>query len=109
MTIVHNNKYLKIPDPKDINTDQHFWDTFGQSESETSANFIVRYCDWVGNWSPFSFEQINNFYLDEVGRKPGHANFSFNRLVSENWIMKDGDLFCVTMGFLGRLQPYTKE
>ncbi len=109
MTTVHNNKYLRVPDPKDINVSRDFIDTFGQSESETSANFIVRYCQSVGNWSPFSYSDLNDFYLDIIGRKAGDRNFDFYRLVSEGWIARDGDLFCVTLGFLGRLQPYTKE
>ncbi len=107
--VTTNNKFLKIPEPKDINVSRDFIDTFGQSESETSANFIVRYCQLVGNWSSFTFDQINDYYLDLVGRKSGDRNFSFNRLVSEGWIAKDGDLYCVTLGFLGKLQPYTKE
>ena len=109
MTTIHNNKYLKVPDPKDINTTQGVWDCFGHYESEVSATYIVRYCQSVGNWSPFSFDQINDYYLGKVGHKVGDLNFSFNRLVLEGWIMKDGDLFCVTLGVLGRLQPYTKE
>ncbi len=107
MATIHNNKYLSIPDPEDINTTVDLMDTFGHFESETSANFIVRYCKSVGNWSPFTFEQINDFYLDLRGKKPGDRNFSFNKLVSEGWITKDRDLFYVTLGFLGKLQPYT--
>ena len=107
--VTTSNKFLKIPEPEKVNTTVDFIDTFGQSESETSANFIVRYCKAVDSWKGFTFDQINDFYLELRGRKPGDSNFSFNRLVSDGWIAKDGDLFCVTLGFLGRLQPYTKE
>ena len=108
MVTIHN-KFLKIPEPKDINVSRDFIGTFETSESETSANFIVRYCQSVGNWSPFSYKDLNNYYLAIRGRKAGDRNFDFFNLAIKGWIAKDGDLFCVTLGFLGRLQPYTKE
>lgn len=57
--------------PKHINIEKHFWDAFGNSESETAALLIVRLCQQSGGWMPFTKEEID-----------AHANhnFHFNRL-----------------------------
>jgi hypothetical protein len=63
--------------PSDINTNSHFWDAFGNNETEVSANYIVRFCQERGHWEPFTLAEIEAFYQ----RTSGHQGFSFNRLL----------------------------
>ncbi len=90
------NKYLVVPDPEEMVSDKHYSDAFGQNETEISASYIVRYCQSVGNWDPFTYEQINEFY-------PRGDGFTFNRLIDGGWIIHEDDLYYVTMGFLSRI------
>ncbi len=55
---------------------QKFWNAFDHSETETSAFYIVSLCQKLGNWGPFTKEQIEEHY-----RSFGHQGFTFNRLV----------------------------
>lgn len=84
--------------PKDINGNKHFFEAFGNAETETSAGWIVRFCQRHGNWTPFSYEQIDRFYEES-----GYEDFRFNNLVAEGWIVekKDGRFF-ITHDFITR-------
>jgi len=64
--------------PSAINTDQHFWDAFDHSDTEVSAKWIVRLCQKLGGWVPFSLEQLQSFYETGRGKK---EIFRFNRLI----------------------------
>lgn len=57
--------------PNHIHTGDHFWEAFGNSETEISARYIVRLCQARGGWLPFTKEEINAF---------SEHNFWFNRL-----------------------------
>jgi hypothetical protein len=49
--------------PKDIPITHHFFDAFGQYETESSARWIVEYCRIRDKgWTPFSYEELNKFY-----------------------------------------------
>lgn len=67
--------------PNDISINQHFWDAFGNNETEVSAHWIVRFCQERGTgWEPFTYDEINSFYQANCKAKhPG--NFTFNRLI----------------------------
>jgi hypothetical protein len=57
--------------PSHINTKEHFWDAFGNVETEASALFIVRLCQEKGGWLPFTKEE-----LDRISKE----DYRFNRL-----------------------------
>lgn len=71
-------------EPSDIDSTKHFWDAFDHAETEVSARYIVRLCQEVGGWVPFTFEQINAFYQKARGNKI--ESFTFNRLVDAQWV-----------------------
>lgn len=68
--------------PSDINVDfkkgfRHLYGAFDNSETEKSAYWIVRLCQQLGSWGPFTLEQIQELYNESI---PGEK-FTFNRLV----------------------------
>lgn len=83
--------------PSDINTKQHFWDAFGNNETEVSANWIVRLCQERGSWEPFSQAEIEAFYR----RSGKFRDFTFNNLLVEGWVVKGSDgKYRVTIEFV---------
>jgi hypothetical protein len=58
--------------PSDINADHHFFDAFGNSESETSARWLVKLAQKNGDWRAFTKDEIDTF--------SGHR-FRFNNLI----------------------------
>lgn len=63
--------------PSDINTQVHFWDAFDHSETEISANWVVRFCQDRGDrWEPFTLDEISS-WAQENGHK---GRFTLNRL-----------------------------
>jgi len=74
--------------PEDIVITNHLWDSFGQHESEISADWLVRFAqDRKQGWRPFSHDDIEAFY-SRSGKLHG---FSFNRLVSGGFIRMTAD------------------
>lgn len=72
--------HAEYPKPEDLQTTEHYWDTFGNSETEVSARWIVRFCQARGKgWEPFTYDEINDFYQRE--RKNTNDRFTFNQLV----------------------------
>lgn len=62
--ITDNNFPLQ---PKDIHIGegfQHLWDAFDNSETEVSAYYVVKLCQRLGGWVPFTHEQIEAVYQD---------------------------------------------
>jgi len=57
--------------PKHISTKSHFWEAFGNMESEVSAWLIVALCQRAGGWVPFTKKEIDVY---------GKQNFFFNGL-----------------------------
>lgn len=84
--------------PEDIDTNDHFWDTFDNHETEVSARWIVRFCQHYGTWKPFSDSAIEGFY-----NSYGLWGFSFNRLIKERWIQLIDEKYYVTMDFVIRI------
>lgn len=82
--------------PNDFVVDQHYWNTFGQSETESSARWIVMFLqDRNDGWKPFTIGEIRSFYGKRrraVG-KPDDG-YTFNRLIDEHrygpWIAVRG-------------------
>jgi len=66
---------LTIIKPRDINTSNHFWNAFGNMETEVSAWYIVKLCQEKGGWKPFTKAE-----LDKISGE----NFWFNRLSPYN-------------------------
>ncbi|MCL5411071.1 MAG: hypothetical protein M1324_04525 [Patescibacteria group bacterium] len=81
--IVGYKTYLIQPDH--INTDpntgpegSHFFDAFGNTETEVSARWLVRFAQQRGSgWEPFALNEIEAFY-----NRGGHKGFSFNHLIN---------------------------
>ncbi len=73
-------KLIPIPEriePKDIDTSKPFWDAFGNSETESSAIWLVNFCKDRGDgWSEFTYADIEAYYQSK-GLKDG---FRFNKL-----------------------------
>lgn len=90
-----NGAYYPVR-PEHINASVHFWNAFGNSETEISANWIVRFAQKLGGWKPFSAEQIETFYNES-----GHRGFSFNRLLDGSVVRKfDDGMYRVTHDFI---------
>lgn len=47
--------------PSDINSTQHFYDAFGNMETEISARFLVRLAQKNGDWRNFTKAEIDQF------------------------------------------------
>lgn len=63
--------------PEHINVTHHFWDAFGNRETEISANWLVHFAQQRGQgWAPFSEPDIQKFYW---GNSSNHS-FRFNAL-----------------------------
>ncbi len=60
-------------------TFEHLWNCFDESETEVSAAYLLRFAQMRGNWNPFTYEEINDFY--QVRRKSRNSNYTFNRLI----------------------------
>lgn len=99
--------------PEHINTGAHFFEAFGNTETEYSASWIVQFCKERGGWVSFSYEEIEEFYHRKS--KGRFSNFTFNKLLDWNFINdpkvttdrgfivcgKDGR-FRVTVDFIAR-------
>lgn len=86
--------------PEHINAESHFYDSFGNAETEVSARWIVRLCQGSGDWRGFTRDEIEKIY-----NKRGLVNFSFNRLVDgpNGFVMLCGDgRYRVTHEFICR-------
>lgn len=71
--------------PENIKTNDHFWDTFGNSETEVSARWIVNFLRarnfcLLGDkgWDTFPSADLENFYR-HIRQKPSET-FYFNEL-----------------------------
>ena len=93
-------KTLQCPiKPNNINADvSHFFDTFGNMETEASAVWLVRLAQHRKGWESFTFDDINA-YCAEHG--PGDG-FTFNQLLDRKMILRDGDLYHFTEAFVGK-------
>lgn len=100
--------------PNDIDTSKHFFDAFGNVETENSAHYIVGLCQQKGSWESFTQEEIENFY-----RSKGHQDgFTFNALIEPKterlfdgrpytvvggWIIHEGEKYIITPEFISHV------
>jgi hypothetical protein len=85
--------------PEQINTEQHFWDAFGNMETEISSSWIVLFCQERGQgWAPFTRAELEEFYHAK-GRP---ESFHFNGLIrtDNRWLMCKDDSYTVTTAFV---------
>ena len=113
--------------PDDIDTKRDFMSSFDHMETEVSAWWIVKLCQELGGWFPFTLQQIQAFYT-APGRRPVGEPFHFNRLVEPGisysirtghslkgggWIVLGADnMYRVTLEFVDRCylsSPNTKR
>lgn len=85
--------------PYHIDTNGHFFEAFGNMETENSARWIVRFCQRRNDgWADFTYEQIDAFYRSK-GRMDG---FTFNRLIEDGYIIQAGDRYQISHRFIAR-------
>lgn len=84
--------------PSDIDTSRHFWDAFGNCETEISACWIVRFCQDRNSWEPFTYDELN-FFCKANGHK---GDFWFNRLDKKAFIQKKNGLYHIAHRFICR-------
>lgn len=66
--------------PEHIKADRHFWNAFGEHETETSARWLVLYCqERKRGWKPFERADLEAFVARKLEIPPRH--FHFNSLV----------------------------
>jgi hypothetical protein len=78
--------------PEDFQTREHYWDTFDNSETESSALWVIKFLQHRNaairlagipvldnGWAPFTYDEINSFYRSEFNQTS--RDISFNRLV----------------------------
>ena len=61
--------------PHHINTKQHFWNAFGNQETEVSAYWVVRFCQLKDCWFSFTQKEIEAYT---------EGRFNFNQLLRDN-------------------------
>lgn len=79
--------------PQMIKTDQHFYEAFGNMETETSARLLVKFAQSRGGWFSFTKPEIDAFSKED---------FWFNRLSNEPYpyIVESGGRFHFTHQFI---------
>ncbi len=83
-------------EPLDINTNNHFWDAFGNYEKEISANWIVKFCQHKGDFAPFTYERLN-----EWAKENGHeGNITLNGLDTLNGVEQEDKLIILMPRFI---------
>jgi hypothetical protein len=84
--------------PEDIDTSKPFGDAFGRVEAETSAAWIVAFCQDRGKgWESFTFPELEAFY-NEKGRR----NFQFNGLLALGYIRESEGIYSITAKFIAK-------
>lgn len=88
-------------EPSDIDTGKHFFGAFGKDEREVSARWIVRYCQHIGEWQPFTLAELQAWYDVERARKGWRQEeFWFNGLDSPQWLRLEDGRYHVTPLFI---------
>jgi hypothetical protein len=90
--------------PSNIKIDDHFWSTFGHSETEVSARWIIMFLrareDITSqNWEPFDLVDLEQFY-QTLRKKP--ETFHFNRL-TDRFVQNDNGVLTVTDAFVAAI------
>jgi hypothetical protein len=98
--------------PEDIDTSKPFMEAFDHTETESSARWVVRFCQEKESWGPFREEELQTFY----NRTYPESRFHFNRLIEPGmtyesrgsllrgggWLVRDGTNLRVTHDFITR-------
>jgi hypothetical protein len=82
--------------PDDINTMVTHVEAFGDDVSNTSALFIVSFCQEKKGWVSFTQAEINAF----AAQHGSAIAFDFGKLVENGFILQDGIVFEVTRTFV---------
>lgn len=90
--------------PEHIETRNHFWEAFGDMETEASANWVVRFCQWRNKgWEPFTEEEVAEHYKKHW---TAQTPFSFKRLINNDaydfLVKTDDGRYAVTHQFIVR-------
>lgn len=95
-TVLDPARYPLRPHYIDVDRVQNFVGLFGDSQTETAARIVLRFCSRQFGWEPFSYEVINGFRLNFDGEP-----FDFHRLTEQGFIVKGADcLYRVTHEFV---------
>lgn len=81
--IVGNNFPIQ---PCQINTHWRLIGAFENSETDMSAHYILKLCQRLGGWFPFSLKQI-----EEIFNESAYKRFPFNLLVEPGEILTKPD------------------
>lgn len=97
LLILKDKLMLKIL-PFDIDTSSHFYDSFGNMETEVSARWIVEYCQQSNTWARFSHADILRFYNSGITK---HVHrFNFNNLDDPKYLVERDGYYTVTDKFI---------
>ncbi len=89
---IDDGQYFRMPDS--IPTDCYWMNTFGHSETETSARMLVKFCQKQGDWSPMKREDLDKF---DTG-----GTFYFHGLDDCKWIVNIAGMIFITEAFVDR-------
>lgn len=89
--------------PEHINIDYskgftHLWNAFDNSETETSAYWLVKLAQRRGNWDPFTTADIQALYHEKFPS----GTYYFNQLIDRGYIKQSGDTYEYTVQFVAR-------
>ena len=87
--------------PENIKSSPALCDTFGKTETERSATWLIDFAQKRGQgWTPFTLKDITDFYNKWFIGEP----FYFNGLISNDdhgWIiLADDNIYHFTVGFV---------
>jgi hypothetical protein len=75
--------------PSDINTSGPLWGAFGNSETETSARYILNLMQASGDWREFTYKELSDIH-DKAGNGP---SYHFNHLIGEFKVVRSTDSY----------------
>ncbi len=85
--------------PWHVDVSRHFYDAFGNNETEISAHYIALLCQERFGWFPFTRAEIESLY---TRRGPGDG-FYFNHLISNGWIVEKDGKYHITRDFIASI------
>lgn len=92
--------------PVDIDTSDHFWDTFATSEKETIARNIVLIAKKENSWKGFSWEAYKSACSHRV---TSSEKAVLDQLVREGYLSFDGEMYKPKDRFVQVLHKYIKS
>jgi hypothetical protein len=110
----HNNTPLT---PHDIGTHDHYWNAFGNSETEVSACWIIMFLQARNEgWTPFTRDAIDAFYRErrlavvnakrseasQLSLRDFHEHITLNQLNNPKWLIETPKGLMVTIAFVAR-------